>query len=81
MGEKTNYKRLNEFNTIRGRNPTQAEFKFDHQQMDTLLSVIIVSLFKKEYLQIHSKRKGFLRNLKRFFTWAHHKNLFWFRGN
>ena len=25
--------------------------------------------------------KGFLRNLKRFFTWAHDKNLFWFRKN
>jgi len=31
------------------------------------------------YLSYTLKKKGFLPNLKRFFTWIHGKILFWFR--
>ena len=33
------------------------------------------------YYSLHSKKKGFLRNLKRFFTSIHSRNLFRFREN
>ena len=82
VSENNRYKDLFEKGKFDLFEKPSSSYRYYHIHAETTIDIIDdLTDYANETTTYTLKKKGFLRNLKRFFTSIHSRNLFWFREN